>query len=118
MRQALAQRHGLDGAEVTVGAGSTGILYHLSRGYLAPGDQVVMHTPSFEAYPIIVTLAQADAVAVPMAGGHTDVEALAAAVTPHTSSCSSPTRTTRPARRSTPSACAGSPSGWPVGASS
>ena len=66
MRHALAQRHGLDVGEVTIGAGSTEVLYHLSRAYLAPDDEVVMHTPSFEAYPIIVTLARADAVAVPL----------------------------------------------------
>ena len=47
LRHALAERHGLDVGEVTIGAGSTGILYHLSRAYLAPDDEVVMHTPSF-----------------------------------------------------------------------
>ena len=72
LRQALATRHELDIGEVTIGAGSTGVLYQLSRAYLAPGDEVVMHAPSFEAYPIIVTLAQADPVAVPMSDGHTD----------------------------------------------
>lgn len=84
LRAALAERHGLEVAEVTVGAGSTGVLYQLSRAYLAPGEQVVMHTPSFEAYPIIATLAQAEPVTVPLRDGYTDVEALAAAVTPRT----------------------------------
>jgi histidinol-phosphate aminotransferase len=84
LREAIADQHGCTPAEVVVGAGSSGVLWQLASAYVAPGDEIVMHAPTFEAYPIIATMSRAVAVPVPLADWHTDVEALAAAVTDRT----------------------------------
>jgi len=84
LRAALSERFGCGDDEVVVGAGSSGVLWQLASAYVAPGDEIVMHTPAFEAYPIIATMSHAEPVMVPMANWGTDVEALAAAVTPRT----------------------------------
>jgi len=84
LREALAERHGLTLEEITVGPGSSGVLWQLASAYVAPGDEIVMHAPAFEAYPIIATLRRAVPVAVPLRRWCTDVEALEAAVTERT----------------------------------
>ena len=84
LREAIAEFHRCADSEVVVGPGSSGVLWQLANAYVAPGDEIVMHTPTFEAHPIIATMSRAVAVTVPLADWHTDVEALAAAVTPKT----------------------------------
>ncbi len=82
---ALAARHGVPVEHVVCGPGSVGVLQQLVAAVAAPGDEVVMAWRSFEAYPIVVAVAGATAVPVPLTSdGRHDVEAMAGAVTPLT----------------------------------
>jgi histidinol-phosphate aminotransferase len=85
VRAAVAERLGVGADQVTVGAGSSGILQQLFFSYVDPGDEVVFPWRSFEVYPVFTRRMDGAAVAVPLAGDlGIDVDALAAAVTPST----------------------------------
>ncbi|MEO1064483.1 MAG: histidinol-phosphate transaminase [Actinomycetota bacterium] len=80
LRGELAQRHALDPSRVMVGCGSAGLLQQLALSYLDPGDRVVYGWPSFEAYPIFVQLAGAEARPVELRRQTVVADALAEAV--------------------------------------
>jgi histidinol-phosphate aminotransferase len=85
LRARLAERAGVTIDEVHVGAGSSSILYQLVQATAGPGDEVVYAWRSFEAYPLMVTVAGATSVRVPnLAGGHHDLDGMAAAITDRT----------------------------------
>ncbi len=85
LKEAIAAFHGFEPSCVTVGPGSTGVLVQLVQALCDPGDEVVFAWRSFEAYPIIVKLAGAVPVMVPLtASGEHDLDAMAAAVTERT----------------------------------
>ena len=75
----------LTAAEVAVGPGSVGVLQQIITGLCDAGDEVVFACRSFEAYPILVELAGARPVRIPLddAEGH-DLDAMAAVVTDRT----------------------------------
>ncbi|TLM81947.1 histidinol-phosphate transaminase [Pseudarthrobacter sp. NamE2] len=85
LRERLARHLGVTAAEVAVGPGSVGVLQQIITGLCDAGDEVVFAWRSFEAYPILVELAGARPVRVPLddAEGH-DLDAMAAAVTDRT----------------------------------
>jgi histidinol-phosphate aminotransferase len=68
-----------------VGPGSVGVLQQIITGLCDAGDEVIFAWRSFEAYPILVELAGARPVRIPLDGaeGH-DLDAMAAAVTDRT----------------------------------
>ena len=82
---ALAERLDVPPARITTGPGSVGVLDQLVRATCDDGDEVVFAWRSFEAYPIITTLAGAVPVMVPLApGARHDLDAMADAVTDRT----------------------------------
>jgi histidinol-phosphate aminotransferase len=85
LRTALATHLGVSAAEIAVGPGSVGVLAQVLAAVCDPGDEVVHAWRSFEAYPILASLAGAVAVPVPLRSdeGH-DLAAMAAAVTDRT----------------------------------
>ncbi|TWD54065.1 histidinol-phosphate aminotransferase [Arthrobacter sp. AG367] len=85
LRERLARHLGVTAEEVAVGPGSVGVLQQIITGLCDAGDEVVFAWRSFEAYPILVELAGARAVRIPLddAEGH-HLEAMAAAVTDRT----------------------------------
>ncbi|WP_285245835.1 histidinol-phosphate transaminase [Pseudarthrobacter sp. fls2-241-R2A-127] len=85
LRERLALHLGVTADEVAVGPGSVGVLQQIITGLCDAGDEVVFAWRSFEAYPILVELAGARPVRVPLddAEGH-DLGAMAAAVTDRT----------------------------------
>lgn len=85
LRERIARHLGVTAEEVAVGPGSVGVLQQIITGLCDAGDEVVFAWRSFEAYPILVELAGARAVRVPLddAEGH-DLDAMAAAVTDRT----------------------------------
>lgn len=85
LREQLARHLGVTAGEVAVGPGSVGVLQQIITGLCDAGDEVVFAWRSFEAYPILVELAGARAVRVPLdhLEGH-DLDAMAAAVTDRT----------------------------------
>lgn len=84
LRGAIAARLGLDESNVTVGAGSAGILQQIVLAYVDRGEPIAMCWPSFEAYPMFAGLVEADQVRVPLRSQTFDLPALADAVTPST----------------------------------
>ncbi|MCT9625766.1 histidinol-phosphate transaminase [Pseudarthrobacter equi] len=85
LRERLARHLDVTTEEVAVGPGSVGVLQQIITGLCDAGDEVVFAWRSFEAYPILVELAGARPVCVPLddAEGH-DLDAMAAAVTDRT----------------------------------
>ncbi|WP_419841332.1 histidinol-phosphate transaminase [Candidatus Poriferisodalis sp.] len=84
LRDALARRHGVEAGQVTVGAGSVGVLQQLFAAYVDPGDEVVYPWRSFEVHPVFCAVSAAVPVAVPLADHRFDLDAVAAAVTERT----------------------------------
>ncbi|MEV7414022.1 histidinol-phosphate transaminase [Streptomyces sp. NPDC089919] len=71
--------------QVAVGPGSAGVLQQILLALCGPGDEVVYAWPGFDAYPLLVAVAGATSVTVPLTGsGHHDLDALAARVTGRT----------------------------------
>lgn len=86
LKDALARRHGVTSAQVTLGNGSNEILELIARAYLAPGLEAVYSRHSFAIYPLVTQLAgasgreaQANASDHAMPYGH-DLQAMAALV--------------------------------------
>ncbi|SFQ43250.1 histidinol-phosphate aminotransferase [Amycolatopsis arida] len=81
----LATELGLPADRVAVGGGSVMLCQQLVQAMCGPGDDVLFAWRSFEAYPILIQIANAHAVTVPLDATHThDLDAMAAAVTPRT----------------------------------
>jgi histidinol-phosphate aminotransferase len=82
LTEALARRHDLADDRVAVGAGSVAVLGHTLQAFCEQNDEVIYAWRSFEAYPILVTLAAATPVEVPLQRDKRhDLTAMAEAVT-------------------------------------
>lgn len=85
LTERLAARHGVLAESVVTGGGSVGVLAHVLQAFAGPGDEVLFAWRSFEAYPILTSLAGATPVTVPLdADARHDLSALAAAITGRT----------------------------------
>lgn len=84
LRQAIADTHGLNLANVLAFNGSDEILALLARIYLEPGDEGIYSEHGFLAYPIYIRSTGATAVIAKEKDERTDVDAILAAVTPRT----------------------------------
>lgn len=85
VRERLAERHGVSPDEVIVGAGSVSILLQLIQAACGLGDEAIYAWRSFEAYPLLTTIAGATAVPVPLTDDFRhDLAAMAAAITDRT----------------------------------
>ncbi|EFV11650.1 histidinol-phosphate transaminase [Segniliparus rugosus ATCC BAA-974] len=77
----IAEHVGVGHRQVSVGTGITGVLMHILQEFVAPGERVVMATPTFDGYPILVGMVQGDRVQVPLApDGSQDLERMVRAV--------------------------------------
>jgi histidinol-phosphate aminotransferase len=85
LRDRIADFVDVSAREIAVGAGSIGVLQQILASVCNAGDEVLFAWRSFEAYPILASLAGAVPVRVPLAAdeGH-DLEAMLAAITPRT----------------------------------
>ncbi|TLM72203.1 histidinol-phosphate transaminase [Pseudarthrobacter sp. NamB4] len=84
-RDAIARHHGVSADEIAAGPGSSGVLQQIISAVCDHGDEVVFAWRSFEAYPILVTVAGAVPVPVPLLENeHHDLEAMNAAITDRT----------------------------------
>ena len=82
---ALAARHGVPAAQVVVAAGADALIGYVCQAVLQPGDEVVVPWPSFPSFVRDPQKRDAIPVTVPLVnGGHVDLAALEAAVTPRT----------------------------------
>jgi histidinol-phosphate aminotransferase len=85
LSQALAKRLDVPVEHLATGTGSVGVLGQLIQATCDPGDEVVYAWRSFEAYPIVVAIAGARSVQVPLdADSRHDLEAMLAAITERT----------------------------------
>ncbi|NLB47612.1 MAG: histidinol-phosphate transaminase [Microbacteriaceae bacterium] len=85
VRQRIADHLGVSLDEVAVGAGSVEVAQQLINASADEGDEVIFAWRSFEAYPILVQIAGATPVRVPLtADERHDLDAMAAAITPRT----------------------------------
>jgi histidinol-phosphate aminotransferase len=85
LTDALAQRLGVPREHIATGTGSVGVLGQLIAATCDPGDEVIYAWRSFEAYPIVVAIAGAVSVKVPLdVNARHDLVAMAAAITPRT----------------------------------
>lgn len=84
-REAIARHFGVSPDEVAAGPGSSGVLQQIISAVCGHGDEVVYAWRSFEAYPILVAVAGAVSVPVPLlADEHHDLAAMGAAITERT----------------------------------
>lgn len=85
LRRALADRLGVDPAQLVFGCGSSEPLELVAKAFVGPGDEVVFAWPSFAMYPIVTQGMGGTAVPVPLDAGLVhDLGAMAAAVTERT----------------------------------
>ena len=84
LRNALAERHGVQAAQVALGAGADGVIDTITQATLDPGDELVCGWPSFPSYVIYARRLGAVPVLVPLREHRYDLEALLAAITPRT----------------------------------
>ena len=84
LTEAIADHFGVPAGHIAVGCGSVGVTQQLLEAVGEPGAQVVYAWRSFEAYPILVRLAGAEEVLVPLRDETHDLEAMAAAITSRT----------------------------------
>lgn len=85
LTERLATHLDVPADRVVTGPGSVGVLGQIVSATCGEGDEVVFAWRSFEAYPILVRVAGATPVMVPLTadGGH-DLDAMAAAITDRT----------------------------------
>ncbi|BCH14453.1 histidinol-phosphate aminotransferase [Mesorhizobium sp. L-2-11] len=84
LREAIAEVHGLNPANIVCSNGSDEILGLLAQTYLAPGDEAVITEHGFMVYKIYIQSAGAVPVSVKETNERADVDAILAAVTPRT----------------------------------
>lgn len=85
LTERLASALGVGVENIATGTGSVGVLGQIIQAACDDGDEVVFAWRSFEAYPIVTTLAGARPVMVPLDGqARHDLDAMAAAITDRT----------------------------------
>eukprot|EP00435_Cladocopium_sp_Y103_P078268 s1_g2007.t1 len=81
LREAIADRFGLNSDRIICGAGSDEILHLLAQSYLGPGDEAIVSEHGFLVYPIITKAAGATVVTVEETDFTATVDAFLAAQT-------------------------------------
>jgi histidinol-phosphate aminotransferase len=84
LRNAIAERHGVDPRNVVTGAGADALIGHLSAATLDPGDEIVTAWPSFISYVLDALKLGAVPRKVALLADHYDLGALLDAVGPRT----------------------------------
>ena len=85
LNQALADKFSIPIDQIATGTGSVGVCQQIIQAVAGAGDEVIYAWRSFEAYPIITTIAGAINVQVPLTdGGLHDLDAMLNAITPKT----------------------------------
>lgn len=102
LRQMLAERLGVPGAQLVFGAGSNELINLVATVFLGPGREAVMGRGAFISYRIATLQAGAAPIEVPLRDFTHDLEAMRAAITPQTGvvflpSPNNPTGTANPA---------------------
>jgi histidinol-phosphate aminotransferase len=87
LTRALADRYGVEPAQVVTGCGAVTICQELAQAFNDPGSSIAFAWRSFEMYPLLARVAGARAIQVPLTPGRPggtadthDLEAMAAAI--------------------------------------
>ncbi|MAP95258.1 MAG: histidinol-phosphate transaminase [Ponticaulis sp.] len=84
LRDAIAERYGLDPSRIVCGSGSDEIFQLLARAYLAPGDEIIQSQYGFLVYRLVAQQSGAETITVPDKDFTADVDGMLAAVTEKT----------------------------------
>lgn len=84
LREAIAERYGLDPKRIICGAGSDEIFQMLGKAYLEKGDEIIQSTHGFLVYQLVAQQSGAATISAPEKQLRTDVDAILACVTPKT----------------------------------
>ena len=84
LREAIAQKFGLERGNVVLGNGSSEILEFVGHAFLQPGDNIVVCRHSFTIYKLMAQLFGAATIEVPDPHFAHDLDAMLAAITPRT----------------------------------
>jgi histidinol-phosphate aminotransferase len=84
LREAIADKYGLDPARIICGAGSDELLSLLTNAYIGPGDEGIFSAHGFLVYKIAILAAGGTPVVAPERNLTADIDAILAAVTPRT----------------------------------
>jgi len=83
--QALSEKFSVPVDQIATGTGSVGVCQQIIQAVAGAGDEVIYAWRSFEAYPIITTIAGAISVQVPLTeNGQHDLAGMLDAITPRT----------------------------------
>ena len=84
LREAIAQKFGLERAHVILGCGSNEVIEFIGKAFLNPGDEIIAARHAFVVYKLMATLFGARTIEVPDPGFAHDLEGMLAAITPRT----------------------------------
>ena len=84
LREAIAQKCGLQRENVILGCGSNEIIEFIGHAFLNPGDEIIVARHAFLVYKLMATLFGAKTVEVPDPGYAHDLDGMLAAITPKT----------------------------------
>jgi histidinol-phosphate aminotransferase len=85
LRAKLGEAAGLTADHVVLGDGSTDVINFVVQTFVAPGEDAMIHLPTFPMYAARIRVAGGNVIAVPMRRDFQwDIEAMLAAVTPST----------------------------------
>jgi histidinol-phosphate aminotransferase len=84
LREAIAQKCGLQRENVILGCGSNEIIEFIGHAFLNPGDEIIVARHSFAVYKLMAKLFGAETIEVPDPGFAHDLDAMLAAITPRT----------------------------------
>ncbi len=80
----ISERFGIEPGSIVLGNGSDDIIGMLARAFLGPGDEVVLPTPTFLMYNIMVRISGATSVPVPLRSLKIDLDAICEEITSKT----------------------------------
>lgn len=84
LKRKISEKFKVDSGQVVLGNGSDEIIGMLTRAFLQPGDEVILPTPSFLMYAIMVRSAGAVPVYVPLNALSLDLDGMKSRITPKT----------------------------------
>ena len=84
LRNAIAQKFGLEMSNIILGAGSNEVIEFIGHGFLKPGDNIITAEHAFLVYKLMAKVFGAETIEVPDPGFLHDLDAMAAAITPRT----------------------------------
>src|SRR5574340_315341 len=85
LRRKLGEAAGFDAEHVVLGDGSTDVINFVVHTFVAPGEEAMIHVPTFPMYAARIRVAGGTVIAVPMTKDfYWDVDAMLKAVTPKT----------------------------------